>query len=47
MLYQRSADVGLGLPFNILSYSLLTHLIAHQCNLKPKEFVHFIGDAHI
>ena len=47
MLYQRSADVGLGLPFNILSYSLLTHLIAHQCNLKPKEFIHFIGDAHI
>lgn len=47
ILYQRSADVGLGLPFNILSYSLLTHLLAHHCNLKPKEFIHFIGDAHI
>jgi len=47
LLYQRSADVGLGLPFNTLSYAFLTHIIAHQCGLKPKEFVHFIGDAHI
>ena len=46
-LYQRSGDVGLGIPFNIASYSFLTHLIAHQCDLKPKEFIHFIGNAHI
>ena len=46
-LYQRSGDVGLGVPFNIASYALLTHLIAHHCNLKPYEFVHFIGNTHI
>ena len=46
-IISRSADVGLGLPFNVLSYSFLTHLLAHQCGLKAKEFVHFIGDAHI
>ena len=46
-LYQRSADVGLGLPFNIASYGFLTHLIAHHCNLKPVELIHTIGDAHI
>lgn len=46
-LYQRSGDVGLGVPFNIASYSYLTHLIAHHCNLKPKEFVYFLGNAHI
>jgi len=46
-LYQRSGDVGLGIPFNIASYSLLTHIIAKHCNLIAKEFVHFIGNAHI
>ena len=46
-LYQRSGDIGLGIPFNIASYGFLTHLIAHHCNLKPKEFIHFIGNAHI
>jgi thymidylate synthase len=47
LMYQRSADIGLGVPFNIASYSLLTHLIARQCNLGVGEFVHTIGDAHI
>lgn len=46
-LYQRSGDVGLGVPFNIASYGLLTHLIASVCNLKATELVHFIGNAHI
>jgi len=46
-LYQRSADMGLGVPFNIASYSFLTHVLAKHCDLEAKEFVHFIGNAHI
>lgn len=46
-LYQRSADIFLGVPFNIASYSFLIHMIAQVCDLKPGEFVHTLGDAHL
>lgn len=47
LMYQRSCDMGLGVPFNIASYSLLTCLLAHHCGLKPGEFIHTLGDAHV
>ena len=46
-MYQRSGDVGLGVPFNIASYSFLTHLLAKHCDLEASEFVYHIGNAHI
>ena len=46
-LYQRSGDVGLGVPFNIASYSFLTHLLAHHCGLEPDEFIYYLGNTHI
>jgi dihydrofolate reductase/thymidylate synthase len=47
LMYQRSADMGLGVPFNIASYALLTHLVAHVCQLRPGELVHVLGDTHV
>jgi thymidylate synthase len=46
-LYQRSGDIFLGVPFNIASYALLTHMVAHVCDLRVGEFVHTLGDAHL
>lgn len=46
-MYQRSGDIGLGVPFNVASYSLLTHLLAKHCDLEAHEFIYFLGNAHI
>lgn len=46
-LYQRSGDIGLGVPFNIASYSFLVHILAKHCDLIPEDFVYFLGNAHI
>ena len=46
-LYQRSGDMGLGVPFNIASYSMLTHLLAHHCDLDAYEFIYYLGNTHI
>ncbi|KAG8863318.1 Thymidylate synthase [Tulasnella sp. 330] len=47
LMYQRSADLGLGIPFNIASYALLTHMIAHVTNTEPRELIMQLGDAHV
>jgi len=47
LMYQRSCDIGLGVPFNIASYALLTLMIAQVCDLKPGDFIHTMGDTHV
>ncbi|CDU17314.1 bifunctional dihydrofolate reductase-thymidylate synthase, putative [Plasmodium yoelii] len=47
IMYQRSCDLGLGVPFNIASYSIFTYMIAQVCNLQPAEFIHVLGNAHV
>lgn len=47
VLYQRSCDMGLGVPFNIASYALLTHMLAYACDLVPGELIHTMGDTHV
>ncbi|SBT32355.1 bifunctional dihydrofolate reductase-thymidylate synthase, putative (DHFR-TS) [Plasmodium ovale wallikeri] len=47
IMYQRSCDLGLGVPFNIASYSIFTYMLAQVCNLQPAEFIHVLGNAHI
>lgn len=47
VLYQRSCDMGLGVPFNIASYALLTHILAHAADLHPGTLIHTMGDAHV
>lgn len=46
-MYQRSCDLGLGVPFNVASYSILTHIIAKLCNLKARHFIHVLGNYHV